>query len=125
MDGDCALCTFGARMIARFDRRGVVRICPVQTPLGQAVLRHYGVAPGDPETWLFVDRGRAWDGMDAMLHAGWRLGGLGLLMQPLWLVPPVLRRWLYRRIARNRYALFGRRDMCAVSDARLRSRLIG
>jgi DCC1-like thiol-disulfide oxidoreductase len=38
MDGDCTLCSTGARLIARLDRCREFRICPVQTPLGKAVL---------------------------------------------------------------------------------------
>lgn len=33
------------------------------------------------------------------------------------------REWLYRRIARNRY-LFGKTDICAAPDPRLRARLL-
>ena len=32
--------------------------------------------------------------------------------------------WLYRRIARNRYAIFGRAQMCAIPDAALKQRLL-
>jgi predicted DCC family thiol-disulfide oxidoreductase YuxK len=36
-----------------------------------------------------------------------------------------VRDWIYRRIASNRYALFGKKDSCEIPDRRLRSRLIG
>jgi predicted DCC family thiol-disulfide oxidoreductase YuxK len=39
-------------------------------------------------------------------------------------LPRAVQDWLYRRMARNRYALFGRTDMCAVPDPRLRKRLM-
>ena len=54
MDGDCVLCTQGAKLIARLDRAGEFRICPIQTPLGQSVLKHYGLEPGDPDSWLWT-----------------------------------------------------------------------
>lgn len=34
LDGECALCARGARIIARLDREGSFRICPVQSPVG-------------------------------------------------------------------------------------------
>lgn len=124
MDGACALCTFGARMILALDKRGDIRICPVQTALGRAMLQHYGVTVDDPETWLFLDNGVALDGFDAMIRVGRRSGGWGHLLGLLAGLPRPLRRWLYRRVARNRYAYFGRADLCALPDPRLRARLM-
>lgn len=124
MDGECALCSWGARTIARLDRDETFRICPVRSPLGSALARHYGLEPGDPETWLFIENGEAASGMEAIILIGERLGGVGRLATVLRVLPRGLREWLYRRIARNRYR-FGRSDMCATPDAGLRRRLMG
>ncbi len=124
MDANCALCSWGARMIHRLDRSGTVRICPVQTPLGAALMRHYGVQPNDPSTWLFIDAGVAHIDFDAVVHAGRRFGGWGRLTAVLLILPKPVRNWCYRRVARNRYALFGRSDMCALPDASFQRRLM-
>jgi len=123
MDGDCVLCANGARVIARLDRERVFRICPTQSRIGAALARHYGLEPGDPETWLFVEQGRAWSGMEAIIRIGARLGGPGRLLGIMRLCPRSVREWLYRRIAHNRYR-FGRTDMCALPDPALRARLL-
>jgi len=38
--------------------------------------------------------------------------------------PRPTRDWLYRRLTRNRYRLFGRAEMCALPDPELQSRLM-
>jgi predicted DCC family thiol-disulfide oxidoreductase YuxK len=124
MDGNCVLCTRGARLIARLDHAGEFRICPIQTVLGQSILRHYGIAPDNPESWLYLVDGRAYTSLDAIVRAGARMGGWGRLVSPFGLLPRAVQDWLYGRVARNRYALFGRTDMCAVPDPRLRKRLM-
>lgn len=124
MDGECVLCSFGARLIARFDAANEFRICRTQSSLGRALLLHYGLAPDDPESWLLLVDGRAYSSLDAMIRAGRRVGGVGLVLQPLRLLPQVVQDWLYRRLARNRYRLFGRTDMCSIPDPALRARLI-
>jgi predicted DCC family thiol-disulfide oxidoreductase YuxK len=43
---------------------------------------------------------------------------------PLAILPRPVQDWLYARIARNRYRLFGRTEMCAIADARLKQRLL-
>ena len=124
MDGDCVLCTTGARLIARLDSKEEFRICPVQSPTGAAVLRHYGLKPDDPATWLYLVDGRAYTSMDAMIRVGVRIGGPGRLLICLRVLPRPLQDWLYRRIALNRYRLLGRTDMCAVAGPALRARLM-
>ena len=124
MDADCALCSFGARMIHRLDRSGTIRICPVQSPLGQSLLTQHGITATDPESWLFIADGRVWTDFDAMAEVGLRCGGWGRPLTLLRLIPKPLRDWLYRRVARNRYAVFGRGDLCAIPDPAFRARLI-
>lgn len=124
MDAECAICSWGARMIHLLDRAGTTRICPIQSPLGTALLRHYGLAPQDPASWIFLDQGVAHMDFEAVLHAGRRFGGLGRLTHALHLLPRPLRDWLYLRLARNRYALFGRGDLCALPDPALQRRIL-
>ncbi len=125
MDGTCALCSFGARMIHRLDRSGDIRICPIQTEMGQQLLRENGLDDLDPDTWLFIEDGTAWRDFDAMIRVGERCGGLGRVLSVLRLIPARPRGWLYARLARNRYAFFGRGDLCALPDPALQARLIG
>lgn len=124
MDGQCALCTFGARMIARLDRREEVRIATVQSPLGAALLAHYALAPDEPDTWLVIIDGKAFTSLPAMIRLARHMGGWGHILRLLSILPRAVQDWLYRRLARNRYALFGSRDMCAAPDAKLRRRLL-
>lgn len=124
MDAECAVCSWGARMIHRLDRSGQVRICPIQTPLGAALMRHYGLDPSDPASWLFLDAGLPHVDFEAVLHAGRRFGGWARLTQVLRIFPRPLRDWLYQRLARNRYAIFGREDMCALPDPAFQRRLL-
>lgn len=119
MDGECVLCTFGAQMIDRFDRKGRFRICPVQKELGRAMLQHYGLNPDDPESWLLIVDGQAYGSMDAMIRAGREVGGIGWALQVLRILPRALQDWLYVRLARNRYRLFGRHETCVMPGQRL------
>ena len=124
MDAECAICSWGARMIHRLDRAGTTRICPIQSPLGSSLLRHYGLDPKDPASWLFLHDGTAHKDFEAVLHAGRLYGGLGHLTLALRLIPRPVRDWLYLRLARNRYRLFGRADLCALPDLGLQRRIL-
>jgi predicted DCC family thiol-disulfide oxidoreductase YuxK len=124
MDGECALCTTGARLVARLDRKGEFRICPTQTALGRAVLAHYHLDPDDPASWLYLVDGAAYGSLDGIIRAGRRLGGVGHLLVALRLLPPPLQNWLYARVARNRIRWFGRATMCERPGPELARRLL-
>lgn len=124
MDAECAICSWGARMIHRLDTSGQVRICPIQTPLGAALLSHLGMKTDDPESWLFLHDGVAHRDFEAVIYAGRLLGGWGRVTSVLHLCPPPIRNRLYTRLARNRYRVFGKGDMCALPDPAFQKRLM-
>lgn len=125
MDGECALCCRGARIIHRADKSGDIRIAAAGSPLGRALLAHFGMSPDDPESWLYLEDGRAWNGLDGIARVGARCGGPLALIRALMILPRPFRDWLYARVARNRIAVFGRAELCAVPDPGLRARIIG
>jgi predicted DCC family thiol-disulfide oxidoreductase YuxK len=124
MDGRCVLCTRGARLICRLDRAGEFKIVPIDSDLARAILCHYGVHPTDPASWLYLEDGTAYGSIEAIIRVGTRLGGWCRSVQLLRIIPGFLQDWLYRRLALNRYRLFGRTDLCAVPDPDLRRRLL-
>ncbi|MBY8976071.1 DUF393 domain-containing protein [Rhodobacteraceae bacterium NNCM2] len=125
VDGNCALCSLWARTVAKCDRAEEFRLCTVQSPLGRSVLTHYGLDPDNPESWLYLADGVASTGMEGIAHACRRMGGW--LRPVAWLVmlpPAAMRDWLYRRIARNRYTVLGRTELCAIPSPGIRKRLL-
>ncbi len=124
MDAHCSLCARGARWIARNDHRNEFRIVPMQSPLGEALLRHYGLDLDDPVSWLYLENGRAYSSLDAVMNAGLRLGGVWNALTVLSILPKRMRDLLYLVVARNRYRIFGKTDMCALPDEQIRKRLI-
>ena len=124
MDAHCALCARGARWIAHNDRRNEFRIIPMQGPLGAALLRHYGMDPDDPTSWLYVERGHAYASLDAVIRVGARLGGRWHALLALRIMPRAMRNWLYGLVARNRYRIWGHADLCALPDPDVRARLL-
>ena len=123
MDGACALCCIGARAISKLDQSGNIRICPVQCALGRAVLQHYEIDVEDPESWLYLERGKAYSGLDGMIRVAIYTGRAPGVATALSHLPDSWRAWIYRRIARNRY-WFGRSDICQIPSPNLRARLM-
>ena len=124
MDAQCAICARGARWIARNDGAGEFRIIPLQSPTGSALMRHYGLDPLDPSSWLFVEEGRAYASMDAIIRVGKRLGGRWRALGLLRVLPRRVQDTLYYTFARYRYRLAGRADLCGLPDPEVQKRLL-
>lgn len=124
MDAECALCSRAARRIARLDRGDEVRIAPMQGALGRALLEHYGLDPDDPASWLMIEDGCAWGSLDGMARLFPRLHWAYAPLRLVMVLPFAVQDWIYARIARNRYRVFGRGDLCALPDPAVRARLV-
>lgn len=124
-DGVCVFCSGFATMVARLDRADRFRFATAQSPLGEALFRRHGLPTEVYETNLVVTDGVGYMRMESLIATANALGWPWRALRLLKLLPEPLRDWLYRCVARNRYALFGRRDNCDIPDRRLRDRLIG
>ncbi len=96
----------------------------MQSELGAALLTHYGLDPEDPVSWLYLDEGVAYTSLDAIIRVGVRLGGMSSLLKGLAWVPRPVQDAAYRVIARNRYRLSRRVDLCALPEPAIQKRLL-
>ena len=122
-DGVCLLCSAWVRFVVRRDPEACFRFVAVQAPGGRGMAARLGIDAAAPETNAVVLGGRALFKSDAALAvlsalAGWRWTAA------LRAVPRPLRDWFYDRIARNRYRLFGRSEVCMVPTPALASRFL-
>lgn len=124
MDAKCGLCARGAAWIARNDTADQFRIVPVQSPLGEKLMRAEGLDPADPSSWLVLDAAGTHQRLDALVAAGAHLGGIWRALGALRLLPRGMRDVAYSTVARNRYRIFGRADLCALPDPNVQRRLI-
>jgi predicted DCC family thiol-disulfide oxidoreductase YuxK len=106
----------------RHDKRARVKMASAQSPLGQALNRHFGLEMD--ESYLFLANGRAFTKSAGYLALFAALGGWWRVLKVSAILPEALRDWLYDRIAANRYRWFGKADYCALLTPDQRARLI-
>jgi predicted DCC family thiol-disulfide oxidoreductase YuxK len=123
-DGVCVLCTGSARFVIERDGARAFRFAATQSPLGQALFRHYGLDTETFETNLVLIDGRAYGKLDSVAAVCGRLGGGWRLLAVLRFIPRPIADWLYDRVAKNRYTLFGRTEACMIPPPEWRARFI-
>ena len=123
-DGVCNLCSWSVQFLAPRDRAGRFWFAAVQSATGQAVLQRFGIPTSDWDSFVLVEDSGVYFKSEAFFRTvrymifPWPLLGVGRAL-PRWLGD-----WLYDRVARNRYALFGKKDVCMVPGPELAARFL-
>jgi len=123
-DGYCALCSGWAAFVLRHDPAGQFRLLSAQSPLGQALYRHYGLDPQDYETNILLGDGLAWFKSEGSIRMAEGLGFPWSLAAVFRVLPMRWRDALYDTVARNRLRWFGKRDTCYRPEPHFAERFI-
>jgi predicted DCC family thiol-disulfide oxidoreductase YuxK len=129
-DGVCGLCNRLVQFVLRRDRQAVFRFAALQSPLAAGILSRHGVDPGDLDTIYvalnydlptecLLSRSDAVVFVLKQLPIPWLAAAflLGLLPRPV-------RDLAYNSVARHRYRLFGRSEMCTLPSDQDHSRFL-
>ena len=99
-DGVCVLCSGGVRWIMARDKAGKFNFCSAQSRLGQALYTRHGL--NFDETYLIVDRGRAYTKSDGYLYM---CSVLGVKVQAAHLVIEIFRAQAHRPCAKTTHVI--------------------
>jgi predicted DCC family thiol-disulfide oxidoreductase YuxK len=124
-DGVCVLCSRAVRYTLVHERTtSTIRFVAIQSAEGRALARAHGIDPDQPDSFLFIENGKALAKSDGVIALSQHLKGPVHFIALGRILPKRLRDWLYDRVARNRYRLFGRSQSCMQPDAAMRSRFV-
>ena len=129
-DGVCGLCNRLVQFILRRDRKAIFRFASLQSPLAARILARHGANPIDLDTVYVVlnydlpnerllSRPGAVLFVLKQLGAPWR--SASFLLQ---LLPRFLRNASYNAVARHRYRIFGRTEICTLPRVEDKSRFL-
>jgi predicted DCC family thiol-disulfide oxidoreductase YuxK len=123
-DGVCNLCNGAVQFLLTRDPRGELRFAALQSDAGRAILAWAGLTRADCDTMVFLERGKIYTRSTAVLRIARHLRRPWCWLAAALIVPAPLRDWLYDRLARNRYRLFGRREECMLPRPELLRRFL-
>jgi predicted DCC family thiol-disulfide oxidoreductase YuxK len=129
-DGECGLCNFCVRRLLKWDKAGRLRFAALQSGSAQAYLRARGLPTRDFDSLVFVPDWAGPHGAAPLLRTDGALaacalaGGPGRVLAGLRVLPRGARDWIYRLVARSRYALFGEYRPTSLPKPEWRSRFL-
>jgi predicted DCC family thiol-disulfide oxidoreductase YuxK len=124
-DGVCNLCNSSVSFILKQERRPIFKFASIQSEAGRELLKGYGLPVDYAQTVILIDNGNMFLGSTAALKIGQTLKlPWSLLACVGFMVPELVRDWVYNQIAVNRYQWFGKRDVCMIPTEKLKARFL-
>lgn len=128
-DGVCGLCSRLVQFLLTHDRRGALAFASLQSRMGRAVLERVGGDPADLTSFYVVtnfrtDRSRTLDRSKAALFVAGQLGWPWKAAVIARVLPAALLDRVYDVIARNRYRVLGRVELCLAAHPDFRDRFV-
>ena len=124
-DGVCLLCDGAVQFTLAHEKSSTIIFVAIQSELGRELAVKYGQNPDNPESFLFIENGTAFEQSDGAIALAAHLKGfLPFLLSVCRFIPRPLRDFAYRMVARNRYKIFGKRPSCIIPDGESRHRFI-
>ncbi len=128
-DGVCGMCNATVQFLLKRDRHGALGYASLQSDVAHEVLARHGRDASDLDTVYVItdfdtERERVLARSSAVIRMVAALGGVYRAIVVLRVIPAFLRDFLYDRIAKNRYRMFGKREACMVPSPEHRARFL-
>jgi predicted DCC family thiol-disulfide oxidoreductase YuxK len=123
-DGVCNFCNGAVNFIIKRDPKGLFAFAPMQSETGAKLIDVHNAQSVGHDTFLLIKSGTLYYRTDAALEIARDLTGLWFIFLFFKIVPAAFRDYFYRAFARNRYALFGKKEVCMIPTESIKRRFL-
>ena len=123
-DGVCNFCSFWVNFVIKRDKNDIFRFAALQSETGEKYLKKFGLNITDPDTFVLIEGKEYFIKSTAALKVAWELKSWLKISYPLIFLPISFRDFLYDLIAKNRYKIFGKKDVCRIPTAEEKKKFI-
>jgi predicted DCC family thiol-disulfide oxidoreductase YuxK len=123
-DGVCNLCNRSVQYVIRHDPDAVFKFASLQGNTGQQLLKQFGLADVNMNSFVLIQNDRAYTRSTAALVVAKQLKGVIKLLYAFIIVPPFIRNAVYNMVSKYRYKWFGKKDTCMVPSESLKNRFL-
>ncbi|MCH7391928.1 thiol-disulfide oxidoreductase DCC family protein [Acinetobacter dispersus] len=111
-DAECVLCSAWADFMIKHDVEYLFKLVSVQSNVGQQLLAYCHLPTDHFETMVLLENGQCYTESTAFLRILHQLDSPYASLKYARVIPKRIRDFAYRRIALNRYRLFGKTEQC-------------
>ncbi len=123
-DGVCNLCNGTVQWVIRQDSQQTIQFSALQSETAKLKLSFLGINVQKLESLVFLEEGVIYTHSDAALRLARVLGSPWSWVGIFVFVPKFIRDAVYKFIAKNRYAWFGKQESCMMPTPDLKKRFL-
>ncbi|MBK9099536.1 MAG: DUF393 domain-containing protein [bacterium] len=113
-DGVCNFCSFWVNFVIKRDTKDIFRFASLQSDLAKELTRKFNFDSSTLDTFILISDDKLYTKSTAALLVSKELKSPVKLIYPLIIFPKFVRDLFYDLIAKHRYKIFGRRDVCYI-----------
>jgi predicted DCC family thiol-disulfide oxidoreductase YuxK len=123
-DGVCNLCNGLVLFIIKRDKAARFKFASLQSESGQQWLNQFGLSNYELKSLVLIVGDKSYLKSTAVLKILKELGGLWRTFYIFIIIPRPVRDFVYDLVARSRYKIFGKRDVCMIPTSDLEKRFL-
>lgn len=113
-DGVCNFCNFWVNFIIDRDEKDLFRFASLQSDFGQSILKNLNLSTKDFDTFVLIEGKKCFIKSTAALKVVKDISGWLKILYPFIILPEFIRDLVYNLIAKNRYKIFGKSEICRI-----------
>lgn len=121
-DGVCNFCHSSVNFVIKHDPQSYFKFAPIQSEIGQNLIQKFGL--NEVDSIILIQDEKAFTHSTAALKFIKHLDGFWSWFYIFILVPRPVRDFFYRLFAKNRYRIFGKKDVCMIPTPEIRQRFL-
>jgi len=123
-DGVCNFCNRTVNIILEHDKEAKFQFAASQSIGGIGLLQKFNLNQTSAASVILIDNDKVYIKTDAVIQIANQLKGWLRLFRLIKFIPKPIRDFGYDLVAKNRYALFGKRETCRIPDESVRHRFL-
>ena len=123
-DGYCNLCSGLVQFLIKRDKKDYFRFLSLQSDLTRKILASHTIPVNFNESIIVLIENQIFFKSDAVLKITDNLGRFWVVFKVLRIIPKPVRDFLYDLVAKYRYRIFGKKQICMVSSENYRYKFI-
>ena len=124
-DGVCNLCNSSVQYVIKHDKRDLFMFASLQGDTGKQLIKTYNIDTSKLDSILLYTPNKGIVSKStAALKIASKLGFPQNLMSVFFIIPQVIRNWIYDFVAKNRYKWYGKKDACMIPTPELKCKFL-
>ena len=115
-DGVCNFCNYWVSFVIKQNKNNLFKFAALQSELGKQILKQFNLPIENFDSFILIDKNLVYKKSEAVFKISKNLNGWPKVISLLSFIPKRVSDFFYDFIAKNRYKLFGKRDLCRIPN---------